>query len=93
MLFNYCKFLKQNKDKWSDEYKSPYQCISYKYKHVIYVRDFFIGLHERSKDDRAGVKKITDNHDLFCEKLTERIEDMCNTFFSLNVSMDNDEEW
>ena len=93
MLFNYCKFLKQNKDKWTDEYKSPYQCISYKYKHVIYVRDFFIGLHERSKDDRAGVKKITDNHDLFCEKLTERIEDMCNTFFSLNVSMDNDEEW
>ena len=93
ILFNYCKFLKMNKQKWEQEHKSPYQYISDSYKHVRYVRDFFIGLHERSKDDRAGVKKITDNHDLFCEKLTERIEDMCNMFFGLTTQVDDDEEW
>ena len=93
ILFNYCKFLKMNKEKWDEHYKSPYHYISDGYKHVRYVRDFFIGLHERSKDDRAGVKKITDNHDLFCEKLTERIEDMCNTFFGLTTQVDDDEEW
>ena len=82
-----------NKQKWEQEHKSPYQYISDSYKHVRYVRDFFIGLHERSKDDRAGVKKITDNHDLFCEKLTERIEDMCNMFFGLTTQVDDDEEW
>lgn len=93
MLFNYCKFLKMNKEKWDEDYKSPYHYISDGYKDVRYIRDFFIGLHERSKDDRVGVKKITDNHDLFCEKLTERIEDMCNSFFGLNKQVDDDEEW
>lgn len=93
MLFNYCKFIKMNKDKWDQHYKSPYHYISDRYEHVRYVRYFFIGLHERSKDDKSGVKKITNNHDLFCEKLTERIEDMCNSFFGLNKQVDDDEEW
>ena len=93
MLFNYCKFIKNNKEKWKEHYESPFHSISDRYKNVMYVRDFFIGLHERSKDDRAGVKKITDNHDLFCEKLTERIEDMCNSFFGLNKQVDDNEEW
>ena len=93
MLFNYCQFLKKNKEKWGKEHKSPYHYISDEYNHVIYVRDFFIGLHERSKDDKASVKKITDNQDLFCEKLTERIEDMCNSFFGMNENIDDDEEW
>lgn len=94
MLFNYCHFLKKNKDKWSKKHKSPYHYISAdKYKNVIYIRDFFIGLHERSKYDRESVKRITDNHDLFCEKLTEHIEDMCNSFFGMNEIIDDDEEW
>jgi len=93
MLFNYCKFLKQNKVKWSETHKSPYHYISYKYTHVIYIRDFFIGLHERSKEDRAYVKKLTDNYDSFCENLTERIEDMCNSFLGLNEIIDEGGEW
>lgn len=93
MLFNYCQFLKKNKEKWSG-YKSPYHYIANNtYKKVIYVRDFFIGLHERSKDDKAYVKKITNNYELFCKKITENIEDMCNSFFGMNKCIDDDEEW
>ena len=33
------------------------------------------------------------DYDLFCEKLTERIEDMCNSFFGMNEPADDEEEW
>ena len=93
MLFHYCQFLKKNKEKWSG-YKSPYHYIAnYKYNKVIYVRDFFIGLHERLNYDKLFVKKITDNYNLFCQKLIERIEEMCDSFFGMNKCIDDNEEW
>ena len=42
----------------------------------------------------SRAKKITDNYDLFSNKLTEKIEEMCCSFMGLNEqNKDNEEEW
>jgi len=45
-----------------------------------------------SKTNRKEVKRITDDCDFFTKKITEKIEDMCDTFFGLNIIEEN-EEW
>ena len=91
-LFQYCTFIKKS-DIWKEEFKSPYDYIASGYDDVIYVRDFFKNLHERSKDDKASVKNITDNSGIFCDKLGEKIEEMCNMFFGLNERTNDNDEW
>jgi hypothetical protein len=48
-------------------------------------------LHERHKDNKVFVKNITDNCDIFCTKMTEKIEEMCDRFFGFTEQ--NDDEW
>ena len=50
-------------------------------------------IHERSKHDRQNIKIMTDDFDIFNEKLTEKIDDICNVFFGLNDVTTDDEEW
>lgn len=87
-LFNYCKYIKNNKSKWEDKFKSPYQFISKheKFENKSYVIDFFNYLHNRSINDRKykEVKEITDNELLFNDKINEYIEEMIDIFFGLN---------
>ena len=94
-LYQYCQYIKKD-TKWKENFRSPYDFIANnyneKFKPVVYVRDFFKQLHELSKTNRKEVKRITDDYDIFTKKLTEKIEDMCDTFFGLNTVEEN-EEW
>lgn len=89
-LYNYCFFVKKS-DEWKADFSSPYDCIASKYSNVYYVRDFFKNLHERSKENKLLVKNITDNCDVFCEKITEKIEETCDKFFGFTEQ--NDDDW
>jgi hypothetical protein len=99
-LFNYCKFIKDDKsnpNKWTG-YKSPYQFLAKKkeFEKKSYIINFFNNLHEecktRCEKKIKEVKKITDNFNLFEEKLNEYIIDMIDTYFGFNIT--NDElEW
>lgn len=92
-LFNYCKFIKQDKSKWM-KFNSPYHFLANKddFKYKIYIKDFFNHLHKECQKDPKNVKNITDNFNLFEQKINEYIVEMVETYFSLNV-VDNDEEW
>ena len=95
-LFHYCKFVKSDPDIWKsgNVFTTPFDFISNKYKEIAYVKEFFKYLHERSKIDRQTVKTVTDDIDIFNVKLTEKIEESCNTFFGLNNYNSNDDgEW
>lgn len=87
-LFNYCLFIKKS-DLWKD-CQSPYDYIAKRYKN--FIGDFFKNLHERSKINKATVKKITDNKNEFCKEITKKIIEVCNNFFKFEKKIDN-EEW
>jgi hypothetical protein len=90
-LHNYCSFLIKT-GKWRDQgYSSPFDCISSKYQKVKYVRDFFVYLHNRRKDDKDYVKKISHDQTLFCDKLNEYIEELCDNM--LNLKKIEDDDW
>ena len=96
-LYQYCQYIKKDTNKWKElSFRSPYDYIANEYNEegrpVVYVRDFFKQLHEQSKTNRKEVKRITDDCDFFTKKITEKIEDMCDTFFGLNIIEEN-EEW
>lgn len=93
-LYYYCKFIKTHKNIW-ENFNSPYDYIANKYtetSNIIYIRDYFKNLHTIS---RSEAKKITDDYDLFSNKLTEKIEEMCISFFGLNEQNDDidNDEW
>jgi hypothetical protein len=92
-LFNYCKFIKQDKSKWVG-FKSPFHFLANKedFKYNIYIKNVFNDLHKESMKNPKNVKNITDNFNLFEEKINEYIVEMVETYFDLNV-VDNDEEW
>jgi|TARA_B110000858_G_C17803701_1_gene476708 hypothetical protein len=89
-LFNYCKFIKQDKSKWTG-FNSPYHFLgnNEKLKHNIYIKNFFNDLHKECQKDPKNVKNITDNFNLFEEKINEYIDEICETYFSLNLNQDN----
>lgn len=89
-LYYYCLFVKKS-DIWKENFTSPYHYIATNYSQTYYVRDFFQNLHERHKDNKVFVKNITDNYDIFCKKMTEKIEEMGNRFFGFTEQ--NDDEW
>ena len=66
-----------------------------KFKDVSYVKEFFKYLHQLKQDGKIKeIKEIMNSEQSFCEKLNNRIEEMCDTFFGLNIGgEDNDEEW
>mgnify|MGYP006128125283 FL=1 len=92
-LFNYCKFIKQDKSKWVG-FKSPFHFLANKedFKYNIYIKNVFNDLHKESMKNPKNVKNITDNFNLFEEKINEYIVEMVETYFDLNV-VDNDQEW
>tara|TARA_B100000424_G_scaffold187099_1_gene145356 strand:+ start:587 stop:3997 length:3411 start_codon:yes stop_codon:yes gene_type:complete len=92
-LFNYCKCIKQDKSKWCG-CKSPYQFLAKKkeFENNSYIKNFFNNLDEECKTDLKNVKKITDNFNLFEEKINEYIVDMSETYFGFNI-VDDDLEW
>ena len=92
-LFNYCGFIKKNKNKWRG-FKSPYQFISQKaeFKELSYISNFFNNLHKECINNINRVKNITDNFCLFEEKINEYIIDMTETYFCLN-NVDDELEW
>lgn len=93
-LFNYCKFIKNDKSKWKD-FKSPYQFITKDedFRNNIYIKDFFNCLDQKISDGKhIEVKGITDKFYLFEEKINEYIVDMIETYFGLN-KIDDELEW
>ena len=84
-LFNYCKFVKQDKSKWTG-FNSPYHFLANneKLKYNIYIKNFFNDLHKECQKDPKNIKNITDNFNLFEEKINEYIDEVCETYFSLN---------
>jgi len=90
-LFNYCKFIKKEKSKWKG-FKSPYQFIAKDedFKNNTYIKDFFNYLDQKISDGKhKEVKEITDTEGQFNNEINSYIEDMCDTYFSLNKVNDN----
>ena len=90
-LFHCSCFIKKDKEIWKN-FPSPYDYIANKYKKVGYINNFFKFLHEMSKNNKTFVKNLTDDKELFCQKLTEYIKETCNNFFGL-ITIDDNEEW
>ena len=93
-LFNYCKFIKNEKSKW-EGFKSPYQFIAKdeNFRKNTYINDFFNYLDQKICDGKhKEVKEMTDNFNLFEEKINEYIVDMSETYFGLN-KLDDKLEW
>jgi hypothetical protein len=94
-LYQYCTYVKKTQIwKEGNYFKSPYDYIANVYseeQNVIHVRDFFKNLHDISKSE---AKNITYDYELFSIKLTEKIEEMCDSFFGLNQPIESsDDEW
>jgi len=88
-LFNYCRFIKTEKNKWTG-YKSPYHYLKKEYEKISYVSQLFMHLiEETNKCNYKYVKDLTDNEESFTTKLNEYIEDMCDTYFGLNKIDEN----
>jgi hypothetical protein len=92
MLFNLCSFVKKSTNIWKEKSSSPYEYISELYEKTDIIRDFFMYLHTRSKENKEVVKNITDNYERFCQKITQHISDICDTFFRSNTHSE-DTEW
>jgi len=91
-LFNYCRFVKTNKNKWTG-YKSPYHYLIKEFENISYVSQIFMHLSEEiNKGNNKYVKDLTDNEETFTTKLNEYIEDMCDTYLWLN-KIDENVEW
>ena len=94
-LFKYCKIITKS-DKWK-KFGTPFLYIVNEFEkiHTVpYVTDFFKYLHYDSNENQKRVKQIINSEEIFCQKLTERIENMCNTFFDLIEDTDTkDVEW
>lgn len=91
-IFNYCKFIKENKSEWKN-YSSPYEFLENcnAFQNIPYAQKFFYIL---SKKNKCDAKKITDNENLFNEQINEFINEMCNAFFPKNNNgNEDDEEW
>ena len=88
-------FIKKNKSEWKNIYKTPYDYISKEYNDVYYIRDFFKKLHSRCrcKKEKDLVKELTNCQEDFCDELTKQIEEMCDSFFGLNIDINSNEEW
>jgi len=62
------------------------------YTIVKYANSSGVGIFDVShKDNKTIVKNITDNCDIFCKKMTEKIEEVCDSFFGFTEK--NDNEW
>ena len=92
MLFNLCLFVKKSPDTWEEKSSSSYEYIANCYPEEYFVRDFFMYLHSRSQENREVVKNITDNYEIFSERITQKISDICDTFFRSN-NLDYNDEW
>lgn len=92
MLFNLCLFVKKSPNIWKEKSSSPYEYIANCYPEEYFVRDFFMYLHSRSQENREVVKNITDNYEIFSERITQKISDICDTFFRSN-NLDCNDEW
>ena len=94
-LFNYCKFIKNNKHKWR-EYRTPYKFMANApeigFCKIPYIANFFNDLDKDCKNNLNHVKNITDNFNLFEEKINEYIVDICETYFGLN-EVNDDTVW
>lgn len=89
-LFQYFTFVRNSK-KWKGNSKTPFDYIANEFEDISYIRYFFKSLHERSNTNRDHILTIINSEELFSEELTKKIEDMCDSFFNLNV--ETDDEW
>ena len=93
-LFTYLSFIKNNKNKWINDFKTPYAYLAQEFDNSPYVRNFFKNLDTRYKNEKEIILEITNSHDKFCKYLTENISEMCDSFFGLYMNDGNDDdEW
>lgn len=91
-IFQYYDYIKNHKDKW-ESFKNPLEYISNIFNNVNYIRCFFDELNQKCLNGKKDeVILLTQNENDFCKCLDYRIEQMCDTFFGLNI-IDIDEEW
>ena len=89
-LYRYCNFLIES-SKWREQgFTSPLDYISNKYNNIKYVRDFFIYLHNKRKEDKDYVNRLINDETRFCDKLNEYIEEMCDNMLNLNNIEEDD---
>ena len=92
-LFNYCKIIKSDRSNWKG-FATPYLFLAHeeKFKNNSYIKNFFYELDKECKTNKINVKNITNNFNLFEEKINEYIIEMCETFLGFRYN-DDDEEW
>lgn len=60
----------------------------------MYIREFFNNLHEIQKEKRAHVKQITDNFEIFDQKLNHKIDEVTDLYFGFKKELSIcDDEW
>lgn len=95
-LFQYYNFISKNengKKLWREKFKTPLLYLSDEFKDIQYIRNFFNELNQKSIDGyKNEVVNLMNNEIELFNQLDKRIEQMCDTFFGLNIN-DNDDDW
>lgn len=90
-LFHYCSFIRKS-NKWKGSAKTPFEFIANQFVENAHIRDFFKSLHEQSKINKEHVLNIVNSENEFNKHLSDKIKDMCDSFFNINNNL-NDDEW
>jgi hypothetical protein len=92
-VFQYYNFIAKKPDEWNEKFKTPLLYLSEKFENVSYIRNFFNELNQNCIDGyKNEVKKLTTDESEFSYQLDKRIEQMCDTFFGLNI-INDDNDW
>jgi hypothetical protein len=92
-IFNYYNFIAK-KGEWKEKFKTPLLFFADKFDDIPYIRNLFNELNQECSDGKKNeVTELTKDETRLFEKLDNRIEQMCDTFFGLNIINDDDSEW
>lgn len=94
-LFQYYNFIsKYDKEIWNKRFKTPLLYLSNEFKDIQYITNYFNELNQKCiNGEKKKVIDLMDNEKEFSDELNKRIEQMCDTFFGLNIINDENEEW
>ena len=97
-LYHYLDYVKTKKNEYYGEktdFKTPFGYLSNKLKNEKSPEYLILFFHELDRDwklkKRDEIKKITQNEDVFCSILDERLDQALKDFLGLNEEVDDDE--
>lgn len=91
-LYMYYQYVKDNKEIWKS-FQNPLLFMSDKFKDIPYIVEYFNELNIKSRNEKENVRHITNNKELFCNQLIDRIENMLEIYLKIHEQNNDNDEW